>query len=189
MIRIVAILGFLTGVSCASSNTEPGRDTDATASTKATASPLSTPSPKATPKIVVVSRTRALANYPCEQCHRHADFDQPRTLKMHREVRVDHMPGAICKSCHDPSEPSRLRLASEQPIRLEDAPKLCGQCHATELADWSVGIHGKQVGNWQKEIHRFSCTRCHDPHAPAIGTMQAVAAPPFPAMGIPKGAH
>ncbi len=104
----------------------------------------------------------------------------------HSSISLDHMPNASCETCHDREAPSELKLASGLIIPLENVQQLCQQCHKTEVADWSVGIHGKQVGNWQKKIHRFSCTKCHDPHKPAFGTMIALPPPAFPKFGIPK---
>jgi Zn finger protein HypA/HybF involved in hydrogenase expression len=160
MIRIALIAGLLAGGACAESG---AGSSDGAKGDVAVVKP--------TPKIVVVS---PLNKFDCEQCHRHVDEAAWGSVKSHAEIQVKHMPDARCKSCHDPAQPSRLRLASGQAIELKNAHLLCGQCHSTQAADWSVGIHGKQIGNWQTELHRYACTRCHDAHAPAFGTMQAV---------------
>lgn len=179
MIRIALIAGLVAGSACANSSTaKSGHETQGEAKTA-----------KPTPKIVVASRLKAMANAPCEQCHRHVEDPVKSMVKAHSEIRVKHMPDAQCDTCHDPNEPTQLKLASGKAIKLADIHLLCGQCHSTETKDWGLGIHGKQIGNWQTEIHRFSCTRCHDAHQPAFGSMEAVDPPPFPAMGIPKGGH
>lgn len=178
MIRIVAIVGLFAWSACSDSSVEAGRDAKSGAEVA-----------KPTPTIVVVSRTKGLALSPCEQCHQHVEDPVASPVSAHGEIRLKHMPNATCETCHDPQQPSRLKLASGKAIDLEEPHLLCGQCHATEARDWSVGIHGKQVGNWLTEMHRYSCTHCHDAHRPAFGSMQAVEPPPFPPMGIPKGAH
>lgn len=143
----------------------------------------------ATAKIVVVSPTKGMENYPCEQCHQHVEGNRGSIENAHSTIVVKHMPDAACKSCHDAQQPDKLVLASGVKLELEDLHKLCGQCHSTQVSDWEVGIHGKQVGNWQRNIHRYSCTKCHNPHIPKFGTMQALPSPEFPRLGIPKGNH
>ncbi len=143
----------------------------------------------ATVKITVTSPTKGMKHYPCEQCHRHVEGNRGSIVNSHATIRVKHMPDAACKSCHDDEHPDKLVLASGVQLELVEVHRLCEQCHSTQVSDWQVGIHGKQIGNWQKEIHRFGCTTCHDPHQPKFGTMQALPAPVFPRLGIPKGTH
>ena len=176
MIRFALIAGLFAGNACAPSGGGAPHDAEAKASLE-----------KKSPTIVVVGGIGA--NAPCEQCHKYVEDAERGRVKAHPEIRVKHMPDAQCETCHDPNQPGRLKLASGKAVELENTHILCGQCHATEAADWSVGIHGKQMGNWQSEIHRFACTRCHDAHNPAFGSMQAVDPPPFPKFGIPKGGH
>ncbi len=175
MIRIALIAGLLAGSACADSGASASHGAEPDVAVA-----------KPTPKIVVVS---PLNTADCEKCHRHVDEEARGSVKAHAEIRVKHMPDGNCETCHDPAKPEGLKLASGHAIALKNAHLLCGQCHSTQAADWSVGIHGKQIGNWQTELHRFACTRCHDAHAPAFGSMRASDPPPFPAMGIPKGAH
>ena len=179
MVRIVVIAGLVLASSltagCADSSTASGR--------------AEVVAVKSIPKIRVVDRTRALAGYPCQQCHQHAENGEGTVVNSHAEIQVKHMPDGRCETCHYPDQPGKLKLAGGTVIDLEKALELCAQCHSTQAADWSLGIHGKQVGNWQIEIHRYACTSCHDAHAPKFGSMDALAAPPFPAFGIPKGAH
>lgn len=141
-------------------------------------------------KIVVVSRQQALAHYPCEQCHRHVEDGAGTVANAHASIRVDHIPNDdSCESCHYRESPGNLQLASGRVFDLEEVDVLCAQCHSPQVADWRLGIHGKQVGNWQRVVHRLGCTACHDPHQPAFGTMSSVSPPPFPPLGIAKGSH
>jgi len=142
-----------------------------------------------TAEVEVLSRMKALAYYPCETCHRHADEGQGTVANSHATIRVQHMPNASCVTCHDKDQPGKLKLASGMLVDLEKSYELCQQCHARQVSDWSVGIHGKQVGNWQTKIQRYACTTCHDAHAPEFGTMSSKPPPPFPALGIPKESH
>lgn len=179
MVRTLVIAALLAGAGCGQSGTAKPHD-----AVKATASPASL-----SVKVVVVTPTKGLEHYPCEQCHRHIEKGAGTVSNSHAAIRLKHMPKAECKTCHDVELPGQLRLASGMVLALEDVLQLCGQCHSTQVADWQVGIHGKQVGNWQRELHRYGCTKCHDPHHPNFGTMLAVPAPPFPRLGIPKGEH
>lgn len=141
-------------------------------------------------EVVVLSRKKALANYPCQQCHQHANGEDNAPLSAHSEIRVKHMEGGTnCQTCHDETDPETLRLATGKTFGLDDVHELCRQCHSGQVADWEVGVHGKQVGNWLTKVQRYACTGCHNPHQPALESTRALPAPPFPALGIPKGSH
>ncbi len=178
MIRVLVIVGLVACGACGDSHSGSRK------AESAEGKPA-----KATPTITIASRANALPGQACENCHRYVEGGRTFGIRAHNEIRVKHMPHAQCDTCHEPEMPARLRLASGRGVALEDLHELCGQCHSREARDWSVGIHGKQVGNWQTEIHRYSCTRCHDAHKPAFGPMKALPAPPFPKLGIPKGDH
>ncbi len=140
-------------------------------------------------KVELLSHKKALAQYPCQQCHQHVQSSET-PITAHGEIRVDHMEGGNnCQTCHDEKNPENLRLASGKSYDLDDVHELCRQCHSGQVADWEVGIHGKQVGNWLTGMQRFACTGCHDPHKPALAPVQALRPLPFPDFGIPKGAH
>ncbi len=156
---------------------------------------VDTNKPVATVKVVVAAKTKGLTYYPCDQCHRPGGAADAVAKGVgpgrhaHAFIRLKHMPNAQCQTCHDVTDPGQLRLAAGLTFALEQTEKLCAQCHSGQVADWQVGIHGKQLGNWQTEIHRYGCTQCHDPHHPRFGTMRALPPPAFPRLGIPKGNH
>lgn len=141
-------------------------------------------------EVVVLSRKKALANYPCQQCHQHTNSEDSAPLRAHVEIRVKHMEGGSnCQTCHDEVNPEDLRLATGKTFGLDEVHELCKQCHSTQVADWEVGIHGKQVGNWLTKVQRYGCTGCHNPHQPTVDSTHALPAPPFSEFGIPKGVH
>ncbi len=144
---------------------------------------------RAPAKVELLSHKKALADYPCQQCHQHAE-PSVTPVTAHGEIRVVHMEGGNnCQTCHDENNPETLRLASGKNYDLDDVHELCRQCHSAQVADWELGIHGKQVGNWLTNMQRFACTGCHNPHKPALAPVQALRPLPFPAFGIPKGDH
>lgn len=148
--------------------------------------------PPAEVRLVVPSRTKALASFPCSDCHKHVVKGATPVSNPHAIIRPKHMLGAEnCATCHNLENVEELRLASGITVSLDNAQDLCEQCHNRQTDDWRLGIHGKQIGNWNGdgELHRLPCASCHNPHDPSFGTMEAVPPPPFPAMGIKKVGH
>ena len=91
-------------------------------------------------------------------------------LKHGRNNRNDH-----CFNCHDPKNLEQLRAREGQAFKLTESTLLCASCHGPTYRDWSVGIHGRTTGFWDRrrgEIIRQDCTSCHDPHAPAFPSMK-----------------
>jgi hypothetical protein len=91
-------------------------------------------------------------------------------LKHGRNNRNDH-----CFNCHDPKNLEQLRAREGQAFKLTESTLLCASCHGPTYRDWSVGIHGRTSGFWDRtrgDIVRQDCTACHDPHAPAFPPMK-----------------
>jgi hypothetical protein len=85
-----------------------------------------------------------------------------------------------CASCHEPGRFDRLHLASAETIPLEDALKLCAQCHGPQWRDYRHGSHGGMTGYWDLSRgprSRNHCVDCHDPHAPRYPGALPVFAP------------
>ena len=144
-------------------------------------------------EIVISPRTMLLSDYPCSTCHVTVSLAQapaqagtaPRGP--HRGMTLRHMATVRnCQVCHPLDDLDQLRLLDDSRIPFDNAHEVCGQCHAERKRDWDLGIHGKQIGSWRGVKHRYACTRCHDPHAPARPTMTAYPPPPFPEQGIRK---
>lgn len=131
--------------------------------------------------VTLVARTPGLPTWPCmERCHRARTPDnRPRTLReLHTGKVLRH--GATltwCDRCHDPADLDRLRLFDGATAALDEAPRLCGQCHAEKHADWTRGVHGIQTGSWRDGRLRRSCTACHDPHDPHRPRFEAMPRP------------
>jgi hypothetical protein len=80
-----------------------------------------------------------------------------------------------------------LQLLDGSHTSFDAAESVCGQCHGEKLRDFRSGAHGKLTGSFRDVKYRYVCTDCHDPHAPKRERVTARPAPPFPALGIPKG--
>lgn len=147
--------------------------------------------------VVISPRSLMVASYPCSTCH---DVVAPPARSgqtagqadaplrgPHRAIVLRHMSTVRdCTLCHAGDDLDQLRLLDDTRVPFDEAHEVCGQCHADRKQDWEIGIHGKQVGSWRGLKHRYACTQCHDPHAPARSTMTAYPPPRFPAQGIPK---
>ena len=70
-----------------------------------------------------------------------------------------------------------------EPVDFDDAHLVCAGCHANRHKDWTFGVHGKRVANWEGERTQYNCTHCHDPHKPAIAP-RAPQPPPPVRMGL-----
>ncbi len=147
----------------------------------------------AKPVLVISKRAGSIRQFPCMKCHNKVT---PRALKMpltgkHEGMTFKHYEDVVaCYTCHDKGNMDRLRLLAGPFVSFDESYKVCGQCHGEKLRDWKIGAHGKHVGSWAAERHRYSCTDCHDPHKPGPIKVKALPAPTFPRMGIPRtGGH
>ena len=148
--------------------------------------------PKAEPTLVTSERTGRLRHYPCDDCHRliAPDPASPRHLAEHAALRFAHFEAIQqCQLCHDPQNMNTLKLLDGRSSSFDASEQVCGQCHGEKLRDFQIAAHGKVVGSFLGVKYRYTCTECHDAHAPRRERVVASAAPPFPALGIPKGAH
>ncbi len=110
----------------------------------------------------------------CETCHSAQRFTLPETAQAlggpHAGLRFEH--GANrCNACHDPTDATRLRLATGDTIPMTSAMELCAQCHGPQARDYRFGAHGGMSGHWDLTRGprlRNHCVDCHDPHAPAF---------------------
>ena len=137
------------------------------------------------PDLTVVSRKSELFFYPCDQCHAAMEPNPAiRQLNVMHDAEIDHGMGRIwCLSCHDLEERNMLRTLLGNRVDFDDAHLVCGGCHANRHKDWSFGVHGKRVDNWQGERTVYSCTHCHNPHSPAIAP-RAPSPAPNPRAGL-----
>jgi len=134
----------------------------------------------------VLERQSQLTFYPCSQCH---DAMQPnpkeRVLYAPHVKSLEHANGKIwCTTCHSLDHRDKLTTLRDKEISFNEAYRVCEQCHAARAKDWQFGGHGKRVSKWQGERVIYSCTECHNPHAPIIPGRKAQAPPPGRA-GLP----
>jgi hypothetical protein len=131
-------------------------------------------------------RTPEIEQYPCDECHTPG---QPATgeLDSHADVAADAVHparlDASCDACHAPEDRSVLQGRDGTTYGLDEAYRLCAECHFRQAEDWAGGGHGKREGAWEGRRVVRSCTGCHDPHAPAFGLRQPVRFPRIPRTG------
>lgn len=111
----------------------------------------------------------------CQTCHSLADVIRgPQTDAAdaggpHAGLVFRHGTN-LCASCHDPADPTRLHLATGEPVPMTEAMRLCAQCHGPQFRDYTRGSHGGMRGYWdltRGPRQRNHCIDCHDAHAPA----------------------
>lgn len=132
----------------------------------------------------VALRTPSLTQFPCQSCHGtpvkvRAASSGPRA---HPTVEPVHPDGLAtrCATCHDGTDLERLRLQDGSTVSLDEAYRLCRQCHYRQVEEWAAGGHGKRLGGWRGERVVLSCTGCHDPHAPRTPRRMPVEFPRIP---------
>lgn len=133
---------------------------------------------------------RSLNNSPCSNCHGQFEPGEVEiTSDSHEGLRgFKHMKHInTCTFCHNSEDPDQLvDFISGKKLPISQSHQICGQCHGEKYRDWSLGIHGKQIGNWNGKKKRSSCTLCHDPHSPQFPKMQASPPPVKPKFLIDK---
>ena len=147
--------------------------------------------------VKVSERRGKIENFPCMECHDKvartpvAQMKLPREGK-HRELKFRHFPGMEnCYRCHSGDNMDFLQLMTGVTVTFDESDRLCGQCHGEKHRDWQIGAHGKDVGGWRGQRHRYTCADCHNPHMPKHPKVKAMPGPKFPRGGIPKtgGGH
>ena len=130
-------------------------------------------------------RTPALKQFPCTSCHEGRAVKAVRTEDFHQNIQPVHPAetGLVCTNCHVANDVSRLVLGSGETATLDQAYRLCTQCHFSQADAWAGGGHGKRVVAWQGRRVVMSCTGCHDPHQPAFGQRIPLRGPTIPGSG------
>lgn len=122
------------------------------------------------PEFSVVSRREALGHFPCADCHAHMPANaERRELGAPHPGVLDHGDGRFwCLDCHDAENRNELSTMSGEKVDFDSADQVCSQCHSAVHRDWTFGVHGKRVKEWQGERTSYSCAHCHNPHDPAV---------------------
>jgi hypothetical protein len=119
----------------------------------------------------------------CDECHSQLG-PQPiperasELRDFHRGLSFEHGDLA-CKSCHAGGDHALLKLASGEGVAMQNALRLCAQCHGPQYRDYRRGAHGGMSGYWDLSRGpraRNNCVDCHDPHSPAFPSVKP--APP-----------
>ncbi len=131
----------------------------------------------------VALRTPDIASYPCASCHTTPVRPGRAGADEHADVEPVHPSIAQggCVVCHAADDPSRLVLHSGERVGLDEAYRLCSECHFEEARAWAGGAHGKRLVAWRGRRVVMNCTGCHNPHEPSFG--QRI---PFPGPKIPR---
>jgi len=136
-------------------------------------------------QIEISEREMKINNFPCSKCH----SDNTNTnvtfplSKPHDKIQFNHMKEVKnCSSCHHKKNRNELVLITGQSLSFNLSYLQCAQCHGEKFRDWELGIHGKQIGSWDKEKYRFNCTDCHNPHSPQFPKYVADPAPKHPSL-------
>jgi predicted CXXCH cytochrome family protein len=137
----------------------------------------------------ILPRVNNLKSFPCTKCHQNFKKNETEWPKPqnHPNISLHHMPEVgRCLLCHSSRSPNQLNLKDGTLVTIDQVPQLCGQCHGKIFVRWSQGLHGKEVGTWNANKIRWTCSECHDPHSPKFKPMEAVANPPMSPYVIPK---
>ncbi len=104
----------------------------------------------------------------------------------HDEIVMNHGMNAECINCHAIENRNLLALRFGKTTTFDNVDQLCAKCHGPTFRDWQQGTHGKTLGHWnhnKASSHKLTCTECHDPHAPAFGTLKPLPHPTTLRMG------
>lgn len=135
----------------------------------------------------IVPRKAELPLHPCVMCHGFRKTDPTiRVFKVapppdgapHAGV-LRHGKGRMwCLDCHYANDREWLRTLDNKKLDFNDGPLQCGQCHSARYRDWVFGGHGKRVADATGVRQLYSCTHCHDPHAPVLPPRTPAKPPP-----------
>lgn len=134
-------------------------------------------------------RTPAIEQHPCTECHtpdREATGDDSHEDIAEAIAHPDRVDGS-CDACHAPGDRSLLHGRDGVTYGLDEAYRLCAECHFEQARDWAAGAHGKRIGAWEGRRVVQSCTACHDPHDPAFEARIPEPGPRIPRTGNMAG--
>jgi hypothetical protein len=126
--------------------------------------------------------------YRCSECHKlfPSPEETDRPLTQHRHVTLRHGMNERCFNCHHRATRDAFVDDRGEPVPFDQPQKLCAKCHGPVYRDWSHGVHGRTNGYWDDRlgpVRRVKCIQCHDPHAPAFGSMEPAPGPNTLRMG------
>lgn len=183
--RAITLLPLLWNLGCGQDYPDPSRAWAATpASTAQHPVTIHTPSALGRLDTTLENARGEPVGIACATCHAPgaegaaiADGEGPPET-FHGAVKVTHG-GLSCASCHA-EDRTKLRLADGATVDLEDAMRLCAQCHGPQHRDYTHGAHGGMTGCWDLGScgrDRNHCLDCHASHNPKYPTFLAVFPP------------
>ena len=128
-------------------------------------------------------RGRPLAQYPCTSCHAGPLITSTRAEDAHQDVQPVHPAefASDCAICHSREDVYQLRLQGGTLVPLDQAYRLCEQCHYAATEAWAGGGHGKRLDAWSGRRVVMGCSDCHEPHAPVVPVRIPFRGPTLPA--------
>ena len=122
--------------------------------------------------IALRDHSASLNQYPCTSCHAGTAVTMAaqRVKDAHQNIRPVHprRVGAVCATCHAPENVDQLVLRRGTRVAMDEAYRLCAECHTKQAESWAGGGHGKRLDGWEGRRVVMSCADCHDPHDPAV---------------------
>lgn len=116
------------------------------------------------------ARKNRIDRFKCSACHGNKEVMIQNAAKIsHADIVITHGQKdgpENCNTCHDPNNRDSLISTKGEPIDMDHAYEMCGQCHFRQKKDWVGGAHGKRVTFWAGKRVVQNCTSCHNPHSP-----------------------
>lgn len=102
----------------------------------------------------------------------------------HHVIKLDHGRNNRCYNCHLINDRNKYTAEDGSGIMPTNSEKVCARCHGLIYKDWEAGTHGVRRGKWlvssQFDRQIFTCTECHDPHAPVFKYTKFAPPPVWP---------
>jgi len=129
-------------------------------------------------------RSTTLRQYPCSSCHTSGvpPGNPEGAFRVHQDIPRSHPTAGEsgCTNCHRSGAVDALSLFGGETASLDQAYRLCAQCHSGQAADWAGGAHGKRLEAWAGPRVVLNCTDCHDPHLPVTPRRNPYPGPRLP---------
>lgn len=111
----------------------------------------------------------------------------------HANITLHHGKNDRCFNCHHVTDRNMYVADNGGPLFYRTPELLCGRCHGLIYNDWKSGTHGKWTGKFSADLgsgkKTFTCTECHDPHAPQYSYPVLAPPPTWPKKYIRGESH